>query len=541
MIEKRRDTRGLAEHVIDLCWGMFGSALRDAISRRIQAADATSRESYPPRHTWVYSRSAHHRELFQRALVPEFIQDFYEGDATKLLHYTLIATCKNERDSVESWLQSVVAQTAFPSQLVICDAGSTDGTLDKIQSWCAHFNNHAPAEKLLRVAVVELPRCTIAAGRNHAAEFAVQPVLLCTDLGCTLTPHWAELMLIPFMHRPDTEVVCGWYAALCQSAMAEQYLKYLMPRLEDVNPDTFLPSARSLGLTRQAFRRAGGFPEFLTRAGEDSLFDYYLRWTSERWAFVPDAVVQWRTPKSLGALFRTTRGYAQGDAEGGKLFWSHYLWLLRSMGKLAIELAAVLLVLALFVLTDEWGLLFILGLLAVAVLQRVRVIVKPFQPARIGKKPIIQVLRDWLCLGSFCVSQSLGFMQGLAKRGDVERRRLSATRGTYIVCTTEPLEPAAELFDLIKEGWFVLNLSLRGVRKFDHPHYDLFFISSLDLEVLIGKYLRSASELMLMIDPRCDLPAELTNQLEALVRDGSSSEVRNSASSLFFCLGVLAC
>jgi glycosyltransferase involved in cell wall biosynthesis len=70
---------------------------------------------------------------------------------------SVIVTVKNEDESIHRLLDSLAAQTRAPDEVVICDGGSTDGTL-KVLS----------AEQRLPLKVIVRPGANISQGRNAA-------------------------------------------------------------------------------------------------------------------------------------------------------------------------------------------------------------------------------------------------------------------------------------------------------------------------------------------------------------------------------------
>lgn len=50
-------------------------------------------------------------------------------------HIALILTVLNERGSIEHLLESIANQTRLPDELVVTDAGSTDGTMEALREW----------------------------------------------------------------------------------------------------------------------------------------------------------------------------------------------------------------------------------------------------------------------------------------------------------------------------------------------------------------------------------------------------------------------
>jgi hypothetical protein len=106
---------------------------------------------------------------------------------------------------------------------------------------------------------------------------------------------------------PDTEGVF-------QTAMAATVL----PLVGEIDPHRFLPSSRSVAFTKDAWARAGGYPEWLDYC-EDLLFDFAInaqrpdRPTAFAWA--PAAIVHFRPRTSLRAFWRQYYHYARGDGK----------------------------------------------------------------------------------------------------------------------------------------------------------------------------------------------------------------------------------
>ncbi|NIP26225.1 MAG: glycosyltransferase, partial [Phycisphaerae bacterium] len=69
---------------------------------------------------------------------------------------SVIATVLNEGDNIRSLLDSLIYQTRQPDEVVICDGGSTDNTLEIL----AEYTQWLP------LMVVEQPGSNISQGRN---------------------------------------------------------------------------------------------------------------------------------------------------------------------------------------------------------------------------------------------------------------------------------------------------------------------------------------------------------------------------------------
>jgi hypothetical protein len=110
-----------------------------------------------------------------------------------------------------------------------------------------------------------------------------------------------------------------------------------LPTEVDVDPESFLPSSRSVLFRRSAWERVGGYPEWLDYC-EDLVFDFALKRSGARFAFAPTAVVWFRPRMSLRAFFRQYFLYARGDGKAD-------LWRRRYAIRYATYLLALLAVL----------------------------------------------------------------------------------------------------------------------------------------------------------------------------------------------------
>jgi len=92
----------------------------------------------------------------------------------------------------------------------------------------------------------------------------------------------------------------------------------VLPLPHEINPDTFLPSSRSVAFTKQAWLQVGGYPEWLDYC-EDLLFDFAINDLRTRrssgfdWA--PAAQVFFRPRSSLRSFWTQYYRYARGDGK----------------------------------------------------------------------------------------------------------------------------------------------------------------------------------------------------------------------------------
>ena len=233
------------------------------------------------------------------------------------MHVSVIVTVYNECSSIERLLDSLGRQTRRPDEIVICDGGSRDGTADLIRQVCAENVDLYPPLRLL----VE-PGANISRGRNLAIDAAKGPVIAATDAGVRLADDWLEQLVAAWDRAGDEAdaplAVAGFFLPDINGVFQTAMSATVLPLAEDIDPNTFLPSSRSVAFTKQAWASAGGYPEWLDYC-EDLLFDFAINDqvpdspTGFDWA--PDARVYFRPRESLTAYWTQYYRYARGDGK----------------------------------------------------------------------------------------------------------------------------------------------------------------------------------------------------------------------------------
>lgn len=221
---------------------------------------------------------------------------------------SVIATVKNEASSIRQLLDSLLAQTRPPDEVVIVDGGSQDATVEVVRAYAARG---------LPLRLLIVPGCNISQGRNAAVRAASHDIIAATDAGVRLAPVWLAELIAPFESatagaRPD--VVSGFFVADPQSVFEVAMGATVLPALRDVKPARFLPSSRSVAFTREAWQRVGGYPEWLDYC-EDLVFDLALKRAGCRFVFAPKAVAYFRPRSSLRSFFLQYYRYARGDGK----------------------------------------------------------------------------------------------------------------------------------------------------------------------------------------------------------------------------------
>jgi glycosyltransferase involved in cell wall biosynthesis len=265
------------------------------------------------------------------------------------MRVSVIFTVLNEAAALSHLLDSLAAQTRQPDEVVVCDGGSRDGTLDLLR-----------AERRLPLRVIECPGANISRGRNEAIAAATGDIIACTDAGVRLDPHWLEQITrfwiadfgfsVPGPADADSTVmrtsignqkseignpnwVGGFFLPDTYSTFEVAMGATVLPEPGDINPQTFLPSSRSVAYRKLAWQQAGGYPEWLDYC-EDLVFDLHMREAFGPCRFAPNALVYFQPRTSLRAFYKQYYLYARGDGKAN-------LWLKRHLIRYATYLIAL--------------------------------------------------------------------------------------------------------------------------------------------------------------------------------------------------------
>ena len=304
------------------------------------------------------------------------------------MNVSVVTPALNEAGNIEALIQSLLAQTVPPTEIVVADGGSTDGTRQILD---------ALAEANPRIRVVDGPG-GISENRNAAIEAAGHEIVACIDAGCTAEPDWLERITRPFTDGEDW--VSGFYVPRGDSLRSTCAGLVMMTVREEVNPDWITPPGASQAFRKKLWARVGGFPEGMA-AAEDTLFAERARAAGFTPVFEGDALIHWRPPEGLWVMVRKTFAWGRGDGRAGLRGGAYKRILLGYWGSVAAAIAAA------FV---SWRLVpVVLTPLAVVTVRRTRFKYRWADGA--GKYVLIPISHVLQLL-----SQSLGWLVGSRQR-----------------------------------------------------------------------------------------------------------------------------
>lgn len=229
------------------------------------------------------------------------------------MYVSVITTVYNESASINRLLTSLAAQTRVPDEIVICDGGSQDGTLEEIQAWAA--------QSQVPVNVIVAPGANISRGRNLAIAAAKGPLIAATDAGVRLDPQWLEHLVAPWEQASNGEApvaVAGFFLPDAEGVFQSAMAATVLPLHDDIDPNRFLPSSRSVAFTKDAWAATGGYPEWLDYC-EDLIFDFAINELRPQqptaFAWAPNALVYFRPRTTLSSFWTQYYRYARGDGK----------------------------------------------------------------------------------------------------------------------------------------------------------------------------------------------------------------------------------
>ncbi|OQC56581.1 MAG: N-glycosyltransferase [Verrucomicrobia bacterium ADurb.Bin018] len=225
---------------------------------------------------------------------------------TPSLPCTLVTPLRNEMDNIARLWETIQGQTRPPDEWIIADNGSSDGTYE----WLSRHAETSP----FPVKVLSLRGKTIAQMLNLAITQARHDIIACCHGGTRIPADWLAQLLGPMQENAEVDVSAGVWEPYGETPGERWVARSIYNDCELADENTYCPASRSIAFKRSSWEKAGGFPEWLPKFGEDFLFAVRLHAAGCRFRVAPRAVVGWRPKPALWPLMRQHFYHGQADA-----------------------------------------------------------------------------------------------------------------------------------------------------------------------------------------------------------------------------------
>ena len=270
---------------------------------------------------------------------------------------SLVSTIFNDRDGLETFFEAMGSQMRMPDEIVIVDAGSKDGTWELLQA------ESMRSDRPWKMKAIQEIRCNVARGRNLAIEAASGDLIVSTDIGCDWDIEWLDELVRPLLLDRSIEQVNGSWAVRREElsfpwALTEWALKG--DQKLEATPESHC-SSRSIAYRKNVWEALGRYPEDLTLAGDDAVYDYLSVRAGVKRAGAPKVRCYWHRHESLNGFFKEAFRYGLGDGEAAIRIKDSLL----IGGRILLEAACLLLGVIMMML--PWGSYSSAGMLLIAV------------------------------------------------------------------------------------------------------------------------------------------------------------------------------
>lgn len=221
----------------------------------------------------------------------------------------LVSTVLNEEKNIAGLLSDIRSQTKKPDEIVFVDAGSADKT---------------KAMLLDNVNLVIKEGVGRSEGRNIAIENCKSNIIAVCDAGTRVSKDFLENLTRHLQTNSGVDVVSGFFKPDATTFHEKCLASATIPILDEIEKDRFLPSSRSIAFKKSAWKKVGGYPEWLPIC-EDLVFDIKLKNKGFRFKFEPLAISYWKPREKVSAFFRQYFLYARGDGHAKLWFTRHII------------------------------------------------------------------------------------------------------------------------------------------------------------------------------------------------------------------------
>lgn len=217
------------------------------------------------------------------------------------MKYTIVTTAFNDEKNIIRYLDNVTKQTLKPSEIVIVDGGSKDGTVMVVKEYAKSCQ--------IPVRILSGKRLNIAQGFNEAIRVARTEYVAITGIGNTYAEDCFELLSKALLEN-DVDFTYPPVRGLIDNAFTREYCRTFL--YGDAGKDDRTSLNHGVLIKKAVLEVVGYFYEHFFYAGEDSEFYALAYEHGFKGMCVKEAKLWWETPKNMKELKKQIRVYTIG-------------------------------------------------------------------------------------------------------------------------------------------------------------------------------------------------------------------------------------
>jgi len=226
---------------------------------------------------------------------------------------SVIIPVRNEAQTIRPLIARLKCQTETPSEIIITDTGSTDGTPEIIEE---------SSGGVLPVHLVRAGSGYPGRGRNLGAARAENEWLAFIDAGVIPEADWLESLAGAVDGADKVDVVYGSFQPVTDTLFKECAAIAYVPPPAMVQGNLMRTRSIACALMRRSvWESVGGFPEDL-RSAEDLLFMDRIEAAGADIAYAPKALVHWNLQPTFAKTFSRFVTYSRNNIRAG--LWAQW-------------------------------------------------------------------------------------------------------------------------------------------------------------------------------------------------------------------------
>jgi cellulose synthase/poly-beta-1,6-N-acetylglucosamine synthase-like glycosyltransferase len=225
-----------------------------------------------------------------------------------LLPVSVVVPARDEGGTIDALIESLLAQSGAPTEIVVVDGGSRDDTVVRVRQW---------SERDSRIRLIRVGPAYPGEARNAGIAAAASYWVALTDAGIRVDREWLEELWRAREEAPDAAAVFGHYEPILTGWFTECCaLAYVAPCVRVDGRWWRGGSFASAMLRRDLWERCGGFPPF--RAAEDLILLEAIDRDGCPTVAAPGARVSWEIPRGPIGTLRRFACYSRHNLLAGR-------------------------------------------------------------------------------------------------------------------------------------------------------------------------------------------------------------------------------